>query len=252
MLARLMCLDPLLCRFSFLLDGSSSSIALRKSTLELILVPSGPSSDSPVTAVDWCAALSKLWELSPLRISFECARLRRDRLLGSICALEGRIFELSDRDRLRSVIFRFCTLSEAPEETDDRKPPILPMWDRDRWFGSPGRLLLLDSELSTVAASSEASDALGWLDDLGLEGGMRKMGRLSDGMVAAPCKVSGEVMVPVETIFERRGNPWAAVAVLDFATLPASCLVLLSIGGSRVLASDSFRGAVAGVPDCVG
>lgn len=40
MLARLMCLDPLLSRFSFLLDGSSSSIALRKSTLELILVPS--------------------------------------------------------------------------------------------------------------------------------------------------------------------------------------------------------------------
>lgn len=190
--------------------------------------------------------------LSPLRISFECARLRRDRLLGSICTLEGRIFELSDRDLLRSVVFGFCTLSEAPEETEDRKPPMLPIWDRDRWSSSPGRLLLLESFLSTVAASGEASDALGWLDDLGLEGGMRKMGRMSDGMVAAPGKESGEVIVPVETIFERRGNPWAGVAGLDFANLAASSLVLLSIGGSRVLVRVSFGGAVAGVPNCVG
>lgn len=38
MLARLLCLEPVLSLFSFFLDGSSSSMARRYSTLELILL----------------------------------------------------------------------------------------------------------------------------------------------------------------------------------------------------------------------
>lgn len=46
-LDRLVCLDPLLSRFSFLFEGSCSSIARKKSTLELILPASVPLSVSP-------------------------------------------------------------------------------------------------------------------------------------------------------------------------------------------------------------
>ena len=41
-LDRLVCLDPLLSRFSFLFEGSCSSIARKKSTFELILPASVP------------------------------------------------------------------------------------------------------------------------------------------------------------------------------------------------------------------
>ena len=149
------------------------------------------------------------------------------------------------------MVFECCTLSEAPEEAEDRRPPILPIWDRDRWSSSPGRLLLLRSYLTAAAASSEESDALGWLDDLGLEGGMRNIGRASDGMVAAPVEGSGEVIVPVEIIFERVGSPWAGVAMLDVASPPAPSFVILSVGGPRLLVRDSFGGAIAGFP-CIG
>lgn len=84
---------------------------------------------------------------------------------------------------------------------------MLPTWDLDRCSVSPGRSLRLEPCLSNAAASSEGSDALGWLDDLGLEGGMRKMGRVSGDTIVAAGEGFEEVIVPVETIFERGGNP---------------------------------------------
>lgn len=53
-LARLVCLEPPLKRLSLFFEGSSSSIALRKSTLELILVASVPNPESSTKADGNC------------------------------------------------------------------------------------------------------------------------------------------------------------------------------------------------------
>lgn len=79
--------------------------------------------------------------------------------------------------------------------------------------------------LKAVAASSETSDALGWLEDRSEEVGKRKVGRFDVDVV---CRVGnggeGDVMVPVDTYPIR----WAVgcwVAMLGIALdLEASCV----------------------------
>lgn len=96
--------------------------------------------------------------------------------------------------------------SEGRDDTGDLGTVSVPTWDLDRWSRSPGLVFTRVSALSEAAAPSDASDAIGKLEDLNSgEGGKWKTGRDEFDFFNAEGGGDGEVIVPVETMAGRSG-----------------------------------------------
>ncbi len=94
--------------------------------------------------------------------------------------------------------------SEGRDDTGDLGTVSVLTWDLDRWSRSPGLVLPRESALSEAAATIDASDAIGKLEDLNSgEGGKWKTGRDEIDFFNVEGGGDGEVIVPVETMAGR-------------------------------------------------